>query len=283
MSLVSAAREVAPGLVARLGEFHRTRRDRKLGRSVSPKMLLLFVGNPRSGTTLTRSLLNAHPAITIAHEFDLLDHFATGHRDWTRAVGALKHKAARFDADPSWSGYSYAVPKIGAEAANDLVVIGDKKAGLSARAMRKDPTLFSAFTNWCPLPVCVIQVVRHPLDVVATFSKMRGFDLTETSMIWQRNEDLGAKVESALGPTRFLRLYLEDLITTPDVELSKIARWLGVDAPRDWLDACGSVIFAAPRQSRNDADFAPELRASLYAHAQSQPHLKRYVPSLNCS
>lgn len=254
-----------------------------LGQSVSPKMLLLFVGNPRSGTTLTRSLLNAHPAITIAQEFDLLSRFATGQRDWTRVVGALKHNAARFDADPTWTGYSYAVPKTGAGAGDDLVVIGDKKAGMSARALRKNPDLLPAFTTWCPLPVYVIQVVRHPLDVVATHVKKSGFDLRETPMIWQRNEDVGAKVEAALGSTRFLRLYLEDLIATPDVELSRIAEWLGVGAPRDWLEACGGVIFAAPRQSRDAADFSPELRASLHAHALSLPHLKRYVPSLNCS
>ncbi|WP_461427224.1 hypothetical protein [Gymnodinialimonas sp.] len=93
-------------------------------------------------------------------------------------------------------------------------------------------------------------------------------------MIRQRDEDVGASVETTFGTKRFLGLDLEDLFTASDAELSNIAGFIGVRASRAWLDERGGGIRTALPQSRQTADVAPELRV---------PTTRMPVPFLNNS
>ncbi|NRD89389.1 hypothetical protein C8024_07905 [Sphingopyxis sp. BSNA05] len=104
-----------------------------MGESVSPEYLTLFLGNPRSGTTLIRSLLDAHPAIALGQELNLVELFARGERSWEYMCGAMLDNAARFDADPIWNGYPYGVSYDHGQT-SDILVIGDKRLREPARS-----------------------------------------------------------------------------------------------------------------------------------------------------
>jgi len=83
----------APAALTRLLALLRRAYLQRQGAMLSPKSLILFVGNPRSGTTLVRSMLNAHPAVAIAQEYNLLERFKGGERSWTHVLGALYRAA----------------------------------------------------------------------------------------------------------------------------------------------------------------------------------------------
>lgn len=65
---------------------------------------VLFIGNPRSGTTLVRSLLNAHPQVLIANEANVLRFVEEGisKEDILRR---LIDNVKTFDANPVWTNY----------------------------------------------------------------------------------------------------------------------------------------------------------------------------------
>ena len=49
------------------------------------KSLVIFLGNPRSGTTLVRSIISAHPNAIISNELHLVKQLQTG-LSWNHAV-----------------------------------------------------------------------------------------------------------------------------------------------------------------------------------------------------
>jgi hypothetical protein len=69
---------------------------------------------------------------------------------------------------------------------------------------------------------------------------------------------------------------LEDLIVSPRQHLSELCRFLDVEAPRDYIDACVSLLFNKPRQSKNDCDWPPSLIAQVSQRMRDFPFLAGY-------
>ena len=57
------------------------------------KSLVIFLGNPRSGTTLVRSIISAHPNAIISNELHLVKQLQTG-LSWNHAVKKICNNAS---------------------------------------------------------------------------------------------------------------------------------------------------------------------------------------------
>jgi len=238
------------------------------------RAFLLFVGSPRSGTTLVRSLINASPEALLSVEVDVLQFM---HEDFETALGRIVENHERFARNPVWTGYDYSMPAAPEPGAAKIRVIGDKKSAKTAHAIHSDPALLQRLTEWCPLPIRWIHCVRNPYDRIATgiiWRKQKGRSLDDLMPHWRAVERAAAKTAEFAGPRGFHRIYLEDLIAEPLRELRALAEFLELDPGQ--LEAARALIFEQPNLTRTQIQWPPELLAEVKAGIEKLPHLHRY-------
>jgi len=235
------------------------------------RAFLLFVGNPRSGTTLVRSLVNASPEALLSVEMNVLQFL---HEDFKTVVGRIIENHENFSRNPVWTGYDYSVPAAAKSSAEKIRVVGDKRAAATAKAINSDPALLQRLAEWCPLPIRWIHCVRNPYDRIARGIIAR--NLPEDALVrdWLTNERGALQVAEFSGPHSFHRIYLEDLIAEPVRELHTLAEFLELDP--GWIEACRSIIFEQPNPMRLQVQWTPKLLAEVEAGIEEFPHLHRY-------
>jgi len=238
------------------------------------RAFLLFVGNPRSGTTLVRSLVNASPEALLSVEVDVLQFL---HEDFKTVIGRIIENHERFARSPVWTGYDYSVPAAPKAIARNICVIGDKKASKTALAINTDPALLQRLAEWCPLPILWIHCVRNPYDRIARgiiAREQAGQPQDNLMHNWRANERAALQTAEFAGPHSFHRVYLEDLIAEPVRELHTLAEFLELDP--GWIEACRSIIFEQPNPMRLQVQWTPKLLAEVEAGIEEFPHLHRY-------
>jgi Sulfotransferase family len=242
------------------------------------RRFLLFVGHPRSGHSLVGSLLDAHPDMVVSHELDVLKYVAAGYGRAQLFTLVLEHAKANAAAGRKSWGYSYAVPGQWQGRYEQLAVIGDKRGRATTARLATRPELFDRLAATVNVPVSVLQVVRDPYDNIATMWR-RGHKSLDRQV--DTYFALCATVESVarhVGPGSFHRLRLEDLIADPQARLADVCGFLGVRPEPAYLEACASIVLDAPRRTRDDAPWTPELSSEVERRAQEYAWL---VPYLN--
>ena len=191
---------------------------------------MFVVGAPRSGTTLLRRVLSAHPELEIVHELRALDlAAATG---WSvRHGGARPPVGPRVDGPTLALGWVLVAALFRRLAAHTgAVVVGDK---YPPDAMRLDA--LDAMAPGCR----VVHIVRDGRDVVS--SSLRAFvgrsawrrTLTppapaELARSWMVQAETAARVGPRLGPERFLQVHYEALLTAPDETCRAVLAHVGL-------------------------------------------------------
>lgn len=253
--------------------FRSRSRQRPLDRV---QCLVLFVGNARSGTTLVRSLLDAHPNVVLGNEVDVLERLGAG-EDWLTVAGRIFASADRFRRTPAWEGYGYDVRRSQAQSA--VLVIGDKKAGASARALMKDLFVLDRVAEWSSLPVRVVHCVRNPFDVITTKTMRNGRPLRWNMARYFETEQTAAYLHDQLGHGEFSRIHLEELIAEPQAALTSLLTSLDLSADQDYFDNCKAVIFDRPSTTRDRQPWTADDIADVARRISRCRHLSRYAPS----
>ncbi len=241
----------------------------------------MLVGNPSSGTTLTRTLLNAHPEIVVSVELNILKEIEAN-KSWRSIVGRILYNAQRFDNNPFWTGINYRIAKLSGRGKKPLRVIGDKRAADTAAYLARNPALLFALHQWSPVPVRFIHCVRHPCDVIATrirrgkLDRYGRLDATYNLHKYVELEKIAAQLFSVLGERRCLRFYHEELIEDPIPVLQQLTTFLGVQAGQAYFDACRSLIYKKPNKSRLQRQWTTQERQMIERETASIPHLARY-------
>lgn len=234
----------------------------------------LFVGYPRSGHSLVGSLLDAHPDMVIAHELDALALVAEGCERDELYARITEHDQAFTDAGRQWMGYEYAVPGQWQGRHRHLRVVGDKKGGGSTERLATDPGALDHLEQLVGVPVVLLHVVRNPWDNIATIAKRSGCSIAESAARYGTMcVTVGALRER--GHT-IVDVGHEQLIRAPAGELERVCGALGLDADDDYLAACASVVFPAPRRTRDDATWSDADTALVERLVQQHGHLAGY-------
>ena len=247
--------------------------------------LVLFIGNPRSGTTLVAALLNTHPATLIANELDLLRALEAGIA-FDAIAARLARRAADFAARPDWTGYDYGVDVEAPWAPAPIRVIGDKKAARTARAISADASLLPRLAACCaPLRLKLIHCVRHPLDCIATRAlrsditpadaRLRYFEVEQMTLAAAHREPFAA------DGSDLHRIYLEQLIAEPRGALTGLLGFLGLSPPPGWLEACCRRIAHEPSRSRTRVQWPAGLLEQVRRDMDALAHLHRYADDLD--
>ena len=246
--------------------YRRSRRAVGLGQLRS---FCLFIGYPRSGHSLVGSLLDAHPDIAIAHEVNVLGLVVAEGLDRRTLFHTLLRRSeadATRTAGRRATGYSYAVPHGWQGQVRQLRVIGAKAGEKTSLRLGRDPGELARLRRVVGAPVRLIHVTRNPFDCIARQALIKKGGAPERTVagatdfvrrLARFNDRLiadGAEV---------LTVRHESLVLDPRAELLRVTTFLRVEPDADWLDACASIVFPAPKQSRELVEWTAEERAAV--------------------
>ena len=239
------------------------------------KTLCLFIGYQRSGHSLVGSLLDAHPRMAIAHELDALFYLRQGFHP--REILYLMLEVSRMHGEIGrrWGEYTYRVPGQWQGRHTQLEVIGDKKGGMTTLRIARNPGLLDQVMTRFGKRKRFIHVLRNPYDNIAAMVQ-HGQSLKAAVAEYFKLLRTNRAIIRRVGADAVATLHHEDLVADPRAELSRLCAFLGVTAPPDYLDACASIVFAAPRRPRHKILWHPEILRMLERRVASKPMIERY-------
>jgi hypothetical protein len=211
----------------------------------------MFVGYPRSGHSLSGSLLDAHPDMVIAHELDAL-RLVAARVDRDRLFSLILANDRAFTGrGRRWEGYTYEVPGQWQGRVRRLRIIGDKKAGMSAFRLGRRPELLTRLQQVVEVPVHLVHHVRNPFDNIATLSTRHGWPLGSTIELYFSLCATVGWCRSEVGSDQWIDVRHEDLVASPRPALGRLCRFLGQEPDDGYLDACAAMVFDSPRRTRD--------------------------------
>ena len=265
---------------------------------------VFFVGYSRSGHSIVASLLDAHPNIIIAHEYNLF-------RNWKGSVyqnrsflynELYQNSYSNAAAEKGWrssaknqKGYTLAVKDSWQGAFEKLLVIGEKSGAVTAQTYDNDPWSFvqtlEELRHTVQVPIKVIHVVRNPYDIISTRllyvdGKTRKSKVHATvdvkhvsphnlSMQVNRTIHIVQNVQELLQNCSLssLEIHTADLVLDPKHVMNNLCMFLGVECSQDYLKKCSDKIFGRQSQTRYLVEWPEELIEKVY-----QMIIKPYQP-----
>ncbi len=237
---------------------------------------VMFIGQPRSGTSLVGSLLNAHRHTLFSQELNALKYILRGYSRNQLYWLIQKREQDFANGGRRWTGYDYEVANQWQGRHEKLLVIGDKKAGCSSEIIRDHPNVVKMLEHRVGVPVRMVHVVRNPFDTITTISRKRsrtslsktaGMYLDRCETNWRLMEDRGEAIAT---------IHLEDMIADPRQHLIDLARFVGVTPDKEYVDACARILFSKPRQTKSSVDWPDELIDWVTQRIDKYPFLRGY-------
>lgn len=237
---------------------------------------VLFIGYPRSGHSLVGSLLDAHPNMVVAHEADAMEWVGAGF-DREEIFHLLLRNAREFtETGREWTDYKYEVPGQHHGSFTRLRVIGDKKGQGTANQLRTRPELLDRARRVIGLPIRLVHVLRNPYDNISTIAARESIPLESASDIYFALSDTVEATRARVPAGDWIDLRHEDVIARPRDAVRRLVAFLGEEAPDAYVEACASIVFPSPNQSRRKAAWTPALLEATQARIDARPWLAGY-------
>ncbi len=240
-----------------------------------------FIGYSRSGHSVVAALLDAHPNVVMAHELRALKYIQHGLSRESLYYLLFQNTRIRGHSWERRGGYKYDVPGQWQGSPTKIRVIGDKHAPVTASQLASRPELLATLKSAVNVPVKMIHVVRNPFDNITTVALRRtGHDEPpELSLIiehyFQQCESVLA-VKKIVGPDGVFDLWHEEFLRQPQATLKRLCLWLGVEPFSDYLDACSSILFDTPHNTRFTIEWKDDVRRMVEAQMHRFSFLKEY-------
>ncbi len=258
----------------------RSRAAREAEHLAKLERFCVFVGYPRSGHSLVGSLLDAHPDIAIAHELHVLRYVRYGFSRAQILALILENTERQADQGRSQTGYGYAVPGMWQGRVRRLRVAGDKRGGTTVRKFMARPERLEHLRRVVDVPLRLIHVVRNPFDSIARMAIAASHrPLAELTEHYFAMADGVVQLRRAARPglgEEHIDLYHEELIEGPREVLASLCRFLEVEAPPDYLDACAGIVWRRPQQTRDQVEWPAAIRERIEQRLADYPFFARY-------
>ena len=250
---------------------------------------LLFVGWQRSCHSIIGSMLDAHPNAVVANEYFIFRKLSKNEEPsinknklfqalYRNSYTSVVNKGWR-DSGSDGKGYTLNIKGSWQGRFTKLKVIGDKSGATTVMEYMKDrqnyKKLYQQLAASVKVPIKVLQIIRNPLDMIATQllyrdcpNKHEKLKATPTHK-YQNFKGLKQTVPFILNVTKAvmsiihdfglspLEVYCEDLIADPAKTLSDICRFLDLECPPDYLQMCVDKTFKTVSESRHTVDWDP--------------------------
>ncbi len=202
-----------------------------------------LTGCERSGTTMLRAMVDAHPAVAVPDESHFLPALAarrheveTGSTvDVERLVGLLLTSPGfrrwRLNADEVADGLHRARPAHLADAVRLLYRLYARRQGKSRYADKTTTYVFAIPAIAAMLPEArFVHLIRDGRNVALSLLQLPwGPETVEEAAVWWRVRVEAARDAGALiGPRRYTAVHFEDLATSSATELARVAEFLDI-------------------------------------------------------
>lgn len=206
----------------------------------------LLVGAEQSGTTLLRLMLDSHPEIAFAEEFEYAVEpiGADGSLPTTEQYRSFLAGSRAF----STSGFAIDYSKEFPELIDGFLQsrMGQKNAVAVGATMHRG---FSKATTLWP-NAKFIHLVRDPRDVApARISEGLAGNVWHAVEAWIDTEDEWARFEPSIDPSRVLTVRFGELIGDYHRVLDEICRFIGVDYTAQMLDYASDTDYSEPSRT----------------------------------
>jgi tetratricopeptide (TPR) repeat protein len=232
------------------------KQDAVAGLSQTPVFVL---GMPRSGTTLTESILARHPEVAAAGELLFWQN------QGARAVTFRSHLVHVPAAQAIGRNYLELIASIGGDATKvvDKNPFNFLHAGLIAKVLPGAKFL---------------HCVRHPVDTCLSFwmssfgsPPQFSFDRSNIVFFYRQYERLVRHWQNILGPERWLEVSYEDLVNNQETVSRKMVEFIGLE----WDASC-----LQPEKANRVVSTASHWQARQPVYRTSLERWRRYEPWL---
>jgi hypothetical protein len=242
----------------------------------------MFLGHARSGGTLTGALLDAHPNAIIGDEVDVLQYVNAGF-DREQIFHILLERSQRHankghvKAGRDQKQYSYYVPNAWQGRYERLLVIGNRKAGISTQRIGSDPQSLERLRKLLGnIRLKFILSVRNPYDTISTMSIRSGRELASGLSQYFANCATIQEVSDAVSEENLLVLRHEDLLNDPEGHLRQMCNFLDIPPVEEYLSACKAILFKSPATSRTKVKWETEMIQKVKAEIEKFSFLEGY-------
>lgn len=281
------------------------------------RMFVLFVGFARSGHSIIGSLLDAHPDIIIAHEYNALKDIRSGLGTSKRAVLSLVNQLYRNSHKSAVSGWrsekrstkGYTLSVSGGSwqgRIRRLRVVGDKAAGKTAKEHMQDTTkclkLVKMMNTSLGATVKAIRVLRNPYDIIATRVLYNTMTVNEIANARNSSKTVKYKRPAELSKQteRFFQLasqvnkmitqchlpvhdvHLADLVHQPRSVMRELCDTVQVECFAEYLDLCEEKVFKSLSKTRYLVEWSQKQIEAVARKIRTYPEFSRYSYHCDC-
>ena len=270
---------------------------------------VFFVGYPRSGHSIVASLMDAHPNIIVAHEYDLfhkLRYSPLKHRHRETLYNSL-YMNSRNNALSGWrsgtkmrKGYTLKVGGGWQGRFTKLKVIGDKSGGHTEQEYEASSSTFVSMyhqlQNTVGVPVRGIHVVRNPYDMIST------------QLLYRDKDKPGPKLSTATVEHKYnctghlalrinrtfefiwnvhnmirdcnltvLEIHNVDFVHNPRDTMQRVCDFLDLKCSEDYLQLCSNKAYTSVSKTRLLVEWPNNLRKRVFQELQQYPYFQRYT------
>ena len=226
---------------------------------------VVFIGYPRSGSSIVGSLLDAHKNIALSHELNILNYHKKGYS--RKQLLYLTERNAELSAKNNRisSGYKGKVEGQFNGQVDTLLLLGDKKAGGTTKMLMHSPDLILELQKRLELPVKALHCVRNPFDMITTqaYGGNEKKELLNAEKIQQSIAFFFEKADTVQkiidqGKNDVYTLRHEQLVANSENELKALFDWLGIECEQEYLSACKDKLYMSPHKSRKTYNWSEE-------------------------
>lgn len=229
----------------------------------SAETILLFCGFGHSGHSLVGALIDAHAHALVANELNILRAAIELDLSADDCLALMAHSALGNQDEGSWenTGYKYRIEGQ-SQGTYDapLRLIGDKKAGGTARAITAHPNAVDKASALFGDRLRVICPVRNPFDNLAAAAFRRQVPLDDAVLDqYLANADATLKWQRALAPTQHRVLRHESFLRDPAGVLADLGEWLSLPFTDELLQVAAEKTRRDPNERRKTVNWDSAL------------------------
>lgn len=216
--------------------------------------MCFMIGPHRSGSSVVRAVLDAHPSIVMGSELGRQNFYndiiggATRDALLTRIVTQERnigknYTSQRIEKAGGAGLYRQAIPGTWQGRHRELKVIGDKSGPWIGAFAAARPDFESVLKSFFKVPIFYVHTVRNPWDNLATMKLVK--QDVHVFERWCRQTEV---IRETVAKRRVHTVHMDDLSHDPEHEIEQLYRFLDLARPQKIVGACAAHIFEKPKK-----------------------------------
>jgi hypothetical protein len=206
--------------------------------------MFFVIGSARSGTTLLRMILNAHPEVAVPPESRFVVEL------YRSDEVLVEDFLARLDAHPRWASWDTPIENVRAQLAGvatlpypeaiEAAYLAFAKSRNKKRYGDKTPRYIKHIPLLSRLwpEAKFVHLVRDGREVALSYADVPfgPSTIAKAAALWKERVELGLEQGRALGPKRYNEMRYERLLARPQEEIESLCSFLELDFDPAMLD-----------------------------------------------